>query len=470
MAVALAGCTVGPDYSGPPEVAPAAASSPNFRRVGLAPVVSTSPVARWWTGLDDPVLTSLIEIALDNGTTVRATQARLRRARAVVSEDRAGLFPQGSASGLALHSRLPTGSLTGSQGGSSATKLDLYSVGFDASWELDLFGGTRRGIEGARARAEAEEAALADAQVQLAAEVAQTYVKLRAAQRREELYRQTGEIERGVLHLTSQRRSLGSTSQADVERLTTQLDQTLADTTQVRAEADQYLDQIATLVGLEPGELDNQLARPASIPLPPAMVSIGDPVALLRRRPDIRQAERQLAASNAQIGQAVAQYFPSVSLFGTIGFGGTDASRFFSSSSLAYLGGPSISWNFLGFGRTSARVDQARAGRDEAAEQYRQVVLGALRDAETSLSRFGHQRETLLRLTSAEAAAGRAAALTRERQQAGTASLADVLDTERQRVQTEQSVVQARAALTNSFISLQKALGLGWGTPDRSGL
>jgi NodT family efflux transporter outer membrane factor (OMF) lipoprotein len=471
LVLALASCTVGPDYAGPPNVAPNAARSSAFRRVGLTPVAPTPPVARWWTELDDPMLGTLIETALSNGTTVRAAQARLRRARAVVSENRAGLFPQGSASGLALHSRLPTGGLLGRQGGSSsATKLDLYNVGFDATWELDLFGGTRRGIEGARARAEAEEAALADAQVQPAAEVTQAYVSLRATQRREELYGQTAEIEQGVLRLMAQRRSLGSASQTDVERLTTQLNQTLADATQVRAEADLYLDQIATLVGLEPGQLDEQLARPAPIPLPPATVPVGDPAALLRRRPDIRQAERQLAASNAQIGQAVAQYFPSVSLLGAIGFAGTDASRLFSSSSLAYLGGPSISWNFLGFGRTGARVDQAKAGRDEAIEQYRQVVLGALRDAETSLSRFGHQRENLLRLSSAEAAAGRAAALTRERQQAGTASLADVLDTERQRVQTEQGVVQARAALTNSFIALQKALGLGWDAPGVPGL
>jgi NodT family efflux transporter outer membrane factor (OMF) lipoprotein len=477
-ALALADCTVGPDYKKPADIAPIASNAAAFHRAAATPVTAAGPAARWWDALRDPLLTRLIDTALSNSLTVKQAEARIRNARAIVNERRAGLFPEGSATALAARARIPTGDLSALMGGgpatasqtsqSTGTVLDLYSAGFDASWEIDLFGGTRRGIESARAQAEAQEAQLADIQVQLAAEVAQAYVNLRDVQRREVLLRRSGEIEQRMLDLTRQRREVGTASQADVERFDTQLNQIQAAIAPLQAQADQHLDQIATLMAAEPGQLDEALTRPGSLPLPPASVSIGDPAAMLRRRPDIRQAERQLAASNAQIGQAVAQFFPTVNLLGTVGFSSTDASRLFNGENLTYFGGPSLSWGIFNFGRISARVREAEAGNEAALAQYQNTVLGALQDAETSLSRFGRQRENVASLAAAEASAARAAALTRERQQAGTASLIDALDTERQRVQTEQGLAQAEATLTNDYVSLQKALGLGWGVSGDS--
>jgi NodT family efflux transporter outer membrane factor (OMF) lipoprotein len=456
VALALAGCTVGPDYQGPPDAAPLAADAASFHRAAMAPVTAAPPPARWWEALNDPLLTRLIDTALANSPTIRQVGARVREARAAVVERRAGLFPQGSAS-AAAQTGMPS---------STSIETRLYDTGFDASWELDLFGATRRGVENARAQAGAQEARLADAQVQLAAEVAQTYVNLRDAQRRTALLRLSGEIEQHMLDLIRQRRAFGTASQADVERLDTQLNQTLAGIAPLLAQTDQYLDEIATLLALEPGQLDVALTQPATVPLPPATVPVGDPAALLRRRPDIREAERQLAASNAQIGQAVAQFFPTVSLVGTLGFTSTQTNRLFSSDSFDYLGGPTLSWNIFNFGRTEARVREAQAGNEEALVQYQGTVLSALQDAETALSHFGHQRENVARLAAAEASAARGAELTRQRQAAGTASLIDMLDTERQRTQTEQALAQAEALLTNDYISLQKALGLGWSPSD----
>lgn len=469
--VALVGCTVGPDYKGPAEMAPVAAKAAAFHRAAVAPVTAAAPAARWWEALNDPLLTGLIDTALSRSPTVRQAEARLRAGRATVNERRAGLLPQGSATALAGRGRISTGDLSSLMGGGGATgvDLDLYTAGFDAVWEIDLFGGTRRGIENARDQAEAQEAQLADIQVQLAADVAQAYVGLRDAQRREALLRRTGEIEQHMLDLTRQRRDLGTASQADVERLDTQLNQIEAAIAPLQAQAEAGLDQLAVLTAAEPGQLDAALSGPGALPLPPASVPIGDPAAMLRRRPDIRGAERLLAASNAQIGQAVAQFFPTVSLAGTVGFASTNASRLFTGASVADLGGAGLSWGIFNFGRTSARVHEAEAGNEAALAQYQGTVLAALRDAETALSRYGRQRETVMRLAAAEASAARAAALTRQRQQEGSASLIDALDTERQRVQTEQSLAQAEAMLTNDYVSLQKALGLGWDAPGGTG-
>ena len=461
------GCTVGPKYKGPPE----AAVFPAFTRAALVPttVPASGLAARWWEGLNDPLLTKVIDSALETSPNVKLAQARLRKARFTVMERRAGLFPQGSASALGGRTRAPTnalGSLSGNSGsqgsGSKAAEINLFDVGFDASWEVDLFGATRRSVEGARAQAQEEEERLADAHVQLAAQVAQTYILLREAQHRIELVTHSIELEQHTLELTQLRRDAGTASQGDIERLRVQLMQTEASLLPLQAEQDQYLDELATLSGLAPGSLDGELRPPKPVPLPPSSVAVGDPASLLRRRPDIRAAERALAASNAQIGAAVAQYFPTVRLLGSVGFVSTDTSHLFDAGSLTALGLPILSWNVLDFGRTRARVHEAEAGYDVALAQYQSLVLSALEDAEISLSRYGRERDHVVKLAAAQAAAARTAELTRNRQTSGTASLIDVLDVERERVQTEQDLAVAQAAMTNDFVSLQKALGLGW--------
>jgi len=485
----LSGCMVGPNYLGPPTAAPLALQAGRFHRADVAPVNTAPPPSAWWLALSDPELTRLIDDAFAASPDLKAAEARVRNARASLKEDRTKLLPQGGATALYAHAKLPgsidkigqalgsstaTGTTGTTTGASAATtsipsSLDLYSVGMDASWEIDLFGGVRRGIEGAKATAQAQQATYEDAQVRLAAEVAQAYVNLRDSQHRLALGKSASELQGRMLALTLQRRAGGTASDADVERLRTQLSQTRADLVPLAAQLDQYTDQLAVLTGREPGTLDAELATPGPLPLPPATTAIGDPASFLRRRPDIRQAERQLAASNAAIGQNVASYFPTVTLFGTLGFGSTDAGKLFSSDNFNALGAPSLSWNILNFPRINAQVREAKATRDAAEASYQQAVLAALQDAEDSLSRYGHQRQNVMELTQAEASAARAAKLTQQRFAGGTVSLIDSLDAERQRVSTEQSLAQAQAMLTNDYVALQKSLGLGWAAPTGAG-
>ncbi len=465
LATDLSACMVGPDYKGPPTAAPIALETGRFHRAGAAPVAADPPPAQWWLALNDAELTRLIDQAFADSPNLKAAAAKVRNARALLREQNAKLLPSGGASVAALSIKPPSniGSILGS--GSSAAvpgHIDLYSTALDASWEIDLFGGVRRGVENAKAGAEAQQASFEDAKVQLASEVAQAYINLRDAQYRATLGASSADLEDRALKLTLQRRAAGTASDADVERLRTQLSQTRADLLPLKGSVDQYLDQLALLTGREPGALDSELAGSAPPPLPPSSIAIGDPAAMIRRRPDIRQAERQLAAENAAIGQHVANYFPTVTLLGTVGYAGTQTSGLFDSRNLNALGGPSLSWNVLNFPKVQAQVKEAKAQRDAALFNYEQTVLAALQDAEDSLSRFGHQRENVAQLIEARDSAARAAELTRARYAGGTASLIDLLDTERQRVSTEESLAQAQAILTEDYVALQKSLGLGW--------
>jgi NodT family efflux transporter outer membrane factor (OMF) lipoprotein len=475
LAALLAGCTVGPNYSGPPAAAPNAAKAPAFVRAGDAPVASQPPVARWWEALGDATLSTIETRALAANPDLAAAEARIRQARASLRQQKANLLPTGSATAIYAHARFPglnidqsnSGSGDNSQSSSNAASdLDIYNVGFDASWEIDLFGGQRRAVEAARATAQAAEANLADTQVSLTAEVAQAYVNVRDRQRRIALNRQSIAMQEQMLALTRQRYDRGTASRLDVERLSNQLESTRADVTPLSAELEAYLDELATLTGDEPGALDATMAEAQPLPLPPAQVAIGDPAALLQRRPDIRAAERTLAADTAKIGQAEAARFPKLSIMGIIGIGGTQPGDLTKLDDFTALVAPQLSWDFLDFGRNAAKVKQAEGVRDEAEAKYRSAVLAALRDAEDSLSRFRYRRLTVATLARAKAAADEAATLSRQRYAAGTATLIDLLDAERQQIEAEQSLSIAEAGLTGDFVAIQKALGLGWAAPD----
>ncbi len=459
----LAGCTVGPNYAGPPQAAPKA---PAFVRAGDA-AAANAPVAHWWEALGDPVLNDLVTRALTANPNIAVAEARLRQARAAVRVEKANALPSANAEAVYAHAHLPGVDFTGSNSGNSSTDLNLFNVGFDASWEVDLFGGQRRAIEAARAQAGAAEAKLADAQVSLSAEVVQAYVNLRDRQRRIDLSTHSVRMQEQMLALTQQRYDRGTASRLDVTRLQNLLDSTRADIPPLNAELEAYLDELAMLTGDAPGALDDRLKTAQPIPLPPAQVAVGDPAALLQRRPDIRAAERTLAADTAKIGQAEAARFPKLSFMGIIGLGGTSPSDLTKLDDFTLLAAPQISWNFLDFGRNKAKVIQAEGVRDEAEGQYHATVLAALRDAEDSLSRFRYRRITVATLARAKAEADEALALSEQRYKAGTSTLIDLLDARRQQIAAEQNLSKAEAGLTGDFVAIQKALGLGWG-PARS--
>lgn len=473
-ALLLGACTVGPSYRAPPAVAGDAAQRGRFVRA-TDPALTTAPgLARWWETLNDPVLTALVDDALAHSPTIDLAQARIREARAQLGAQRAGQLPSVSASASYLHAQLPglalgtTGESSGADaaasGGSSSTStaFDFYNLGGTASWEPDLFGGTRRGVEQARANVGRRFADLADAQVSLSAQVAQAYVNLRDVQARAALNRQSTTLQRRALALVEQRFAAGTASALDVERLRTQLNQTDAQNVPLAARVDQYSNELAMLTGRTPGTLDGTLGPAAPVPLPPPSVPIGNPAALIAHRPDVRSAERALAASTAGIGVQEAKRYPSIRFMGILGLGGTAPGDVLDPSKFSALLAPQLSWSFLDFGRNRAAVRQARAQRDEAEAQYRQAVLKALADAETSLSRFGNTRAQLGQLVQAQASAGRAAVLNAQRVAAGTSTVVDQLDIERQHLATSIAVAQAQAQLTLGYVAVQKALGLGW--------
>jgi NodT family efflux transporter outer membrane factor (OMF) lipoprotein len=467
--LALAGCTLGPNYHGPAQIAPRGEQASSFVRASDTALSARPGVTAWWRVLNDPLLDMLEERALAANPGLDVARARLRQARASLREQKAGELPKTDATAMYAHVHLPGLNLdqssSGQQGGGDTTDLNLYNLGFDASWEVDLFGGQRRVVEAAQATADAAQAGIADAQVSLTAEVAEAYVNLRDRQQRIALAERSIQSQSEMITLTRQRLDRGTASRLDLIRLQNGLDSTRASATPLRAERDAYLDQLATLTGGEPGAVDTLVGASGALPVPPGEVAVGDPAELLRNRPDICQAERALAAQTAKIGQAEAARFPRVSFMGLIGLGGTKLSDVTDTGSLTALIAPQISWSFLDFGRNKARVEQAEGARDEAEAQYRATVLSALRDAEDSLSRFGYRRQTLASLAQAKAQADEAEALADQRYRAGTTTMIDLLDTRRQQIEAEQALSQGEAGLTGDFVAIQKALGLGWSKP-----
>jgi NodT family efflux transporter outer membrane factor (OMF) lipoprotein len=344
--------------------------------------------------------------------------------------------------------------------------MNLYALGVDATWEADIFGAQRRAVQGARAAAQGSEASLADVFVSLSAEVAQAYVGLRDAQQRLALTQRNLDIESQLVDLYNIRRQAGTASDLDLERIANQVDTTRASLAPLRAGVDVQLDRLSVLTGHPPGALDAELTRaaPAAPPTPPAQVPIGDPGAMLRRRPDIVVAERRLAQQTAGVGQAVAAQFPQVRLLGEVGFASLSPGALFNGNNFSYIVAPILQWTPWDFGRNRARIAQARAGRDEAEAQYRSSVLDALEDAESSLAQYGEARNAVVDLARARQSAERVYSMTELRLRGGTADTTDVLDADSRRIQAELSFEQGLAQLTQDYVALQKSLGLGWVT------
>ena len=468
----LSACTVGPNYNGPPQVGSALSETGNgFVRGGDSALKQEPQLAAWWEGFNDPILNQLEQMAIAGSPDLDVARARLNQARASLRLEKVSGTPTIGAQAIYSHIRVPGLDLGGNEGeaatdgnsGSGGTNdYNLYNLGLQANWELDLFGGQRRKTEAASAKLDAANAAVADAQVSLTSAVAQAYLDLRDRQHRLDLGRAIAQQYQTQLELTQQRYELGTGSKVEVEQAQTALEQAQSDILSLQIEATSYANALAVLTGQVPGAVDSLVEPLTAIPLPPAQVAVGDPASLIRRRPDIRMAERQLAASNAQIGVAEAAQFPSLSFLGILGVGGTGISDLSNLDDFAAIALPRLTWNFLDFGRSRANIRQAKAATDEANANYRSTVLNALKDVEDSLTAFGHRREMVARLARAEQSSARAVSLTQQRFEAGTVSRLQVLDAQNQHLALRQSLVSAQAGLAESFVSVEKALGLGW--------
>ncbi len=462
----LGGCTVGPNYRPPAVAVPASYSS--------GPSAAASDIGRWWAAFDDPILDDLIARAQAGNLDVRQAAARVAEARAQEAVVRAHGGPSVNADAQAGYSRLSKNALpaglanlgggsTGNPGpiGSPGEAFATFQAGFDASWEIDLFGGQRRADEAAAARTEAAVWNQRDAEVMLAAEVARTYQQYRALQRQIALADQTLASQRELLDFIAVRTKHGLVTTIDERRQQRTLEQAAAQRAELLAQADAHVHALGTLLGLAPAALSGQLGQapavvPATIEIPPGL-----PSELLQRRPDIRAAERNLAAATADIGVATADLYPKLSLTGALQLASRALATLLETDSIFATGSGRLSLPLIGGGkRETVTLRQAQA--NEALIAYQKAVLGALRDVEDALTRLDADRRKVVDLQASAAAAQDAADTAQVRQRNGLVQMADVLQARQAWLADRDALAQAEAAAAQDEVALYKALGGGW--------
>jgi multidrug efflux system outer membrane protein len=454
-ALVLAGCaSVGPDYHAPKE-APV-----TLQGVDASQQTQADFQAQWWKQFGDPTLDSLIVRAAKNSPDLKIAVARLKQARAALGSAKSQQIPDIETGVSYQRSREQQPGFTDQRVTTTA-----YQAGFDASWELDLFGGIRRSVEAARADAGAGEASLQDAQVTLFAEVARNYFDLRGTQLRIDVARRDIANQQDSLKVINARVEVGTGAEQDLASAKARLAAVEAQlpVLETQASADQF--RIAVLLGERPGELDIDLS-PATFKPIDASLAIGGADDVLKRRPDIRVAERELAAANARIGVAKADYFPHISLGGFIGFLAGRSNDFGGADSRAWSIAPSISWAGLNVQRVASGVKGARARAEEAQANYDRTVLTALEDVDNSLVGFNQQRIRVEKLMTQATESRRAAELAKLRYDAGRTDYLELLDAERTQLSAEDQLAEAEAGINTRAVALYKALGGGWQACD----
>lgn len=444
----LASCSMlGPDYIKPEVKVPEQWSRPATEQ--------RQDLSQWWQGLNDPLLTSLIETSLQNSPDLHSAQAKLREARARRELASGNRFPtlSGSLSGNRTRSSAATG---------SGKTSELYSAGFDASWEPDVFGSQRRALEAAEADLGATQADLYDTQVSLAAEVALNYVELRSAQSRLMIARDNLATQTETLQITDWRSQAGLATALDVEQARTNRDQTQATIPTLDTNLTQAEHRLTVLLGEPPTSLHEKLAAPTALPLLPDRVATGIPVDTLRQRPDVRAAEFKLAAETARIGEARAERYPAFSLSGTFGWKSLTLGTLGGAGTVASSLLAGITQTIFDAGRINSRIEIQNAVQQQALAAYEKSVLTALEDVENALVAYANNRERQATLRHAVQSARNAAQLARLLYESGNSDFQKVLDAERSRLSTEDSLASAEAEGLTTLISLYKALGGGW--------
>jgi len=456
LTLALSACAVGPDYRAPqPEPAridSASAGEYDHSRFEAA----------WWQQFDDPTLDALVGEALDENRELRIAYARLRAARAIRDDISNDHLPTVTAGASADIGKAQQPGVT-----EQRVNAERYDLGLDMAWELDLFGRIQRRLESSEAQADAAEAELYQLQVSLIAELVDAYGQLRGAQLRERIARDNLANQRNSHELTEQLREAGVGSELDVLRADARLAATEASLPQLRAQQARARNRIATLLGQRADQLSVDLS-PRELPAIAKSLPIGDPGELLRRRPDIRAAERQLAAATADVGVATADLFPRVSLSGFLGFVAGRGSQIGSSAARAWGVAPSISWAAFDLGSVRARLRGAEADADAALASYEQQVLLALEESENAFSDYANAQQRLLSLVRQSTASRAAAQQAEIRYREGTADFLVLLDAERERLTAEDAQAQAEVELYRGVVALYKALGGGWEVPEQT--
>ncbi|MBI1686439.1 efflux transporter outer membrane subunit [Caulobacter hibisci] len=445
-------CAVGPTYKAP-ALAPVA-----LQNAAPAVVSTAAPEADWWKAFGDPTLDALVTQALSTNLDLEIAVARVDEARALFKDARLDAAPRVTATGTyaAADQQQPTSNGQRVYG-------DTYQAGFDAAWELDLFGRVRRGVQAASAEAGAAQADLRDAQVTVAAEVARNYLELRGAQARLAVARRNLETQRETLRLTRVRFEAGAGGAIDVASAEARLKATESVIPELVTAETRANYRLAVLTGQRPGTLNAQLKPRAQDPAPlVTALPIGDASQFLRRRPDVQAAERRLAAQTAKVGVATADLFPRVRVSGFVGFLTGSASGFGNSASQAWSVAPSVSWPALDLGGAHARLKAAEARNDAALAAYDKAVLTAIEDLETALVSYRQRQARLASLTDQAAASRRAAELARIQYKEGGIDFLVLLDAERTLLGAEDALTVAETGVNTDVVAIYKALGGGW--------
>jgi multidrug efflux system outer membrane protein len=458
----LAGCaTVGPEH-----VPPDTTVSKNWHTQlngGLSTEqIDPGTLSSWWATLNDPELSGLIERAVKGNLNIKEARARIREARARRGLAGADLFPTLNATGSATWSR------TSENTGTGETR-DFYEAGFDAGWELDLFGGKRRSIEAADADLQASQENLHDVLVSLTAEVAVNYVEVRTYQKRLSVTLANLKIQQETFSLTQARYQAGLDDELAVQQARSNLESTRSQIPSLRTGLEEAMNRIAVLLGEQPGALHRQLRNDKSVPGVPLKVAVGVPADALRRRPDVRKAERELAAQTARIGVATSDLYPKFTLSGSIGIEALSLDNIISAGSRTFSIGPRITWPIFNAGSIRANIEVQSAIQERAMIQYESAVLSALEEVENALAAYGEEQIRRTSLEEAADAAKQALDLAQYKYQTGLIDFITVLDAQRSLLNYEHQLAQSTGTITSNLVRLYKALGGGWTSmaPDK---
>ncbi len=452
--VFLSGCiSVGPDYTAPE------LHDPDFTVQGLAAddnaTEDVRSLADWWKGFDDDMLMDFIIRALDGSLDMRAAIARVQAARAELGISRSDFFPK--IDSAADFTRTKIGKDAGGTG-----YTDMYRAGFDASWEIDIFGGTRRATEAAQAQLESEIADLHDVWISLAAEVALNYIEIRTFQRRLQVARNNLKAQKETLEILSSRYHVGLTDALDVSQARYNMESTRSSIPLLNAGLENALNSLAVLVGQQPGSLHDCFARIMPIPLPPAGDIAGINADTLRRRPDIRRAERRLAAESARIGEAVAMLYPTFSLAGFFGTQAMSSAELFTSGAGTHSIVPGVVWPVFRAGELVNRVRAQTAVKDQYLAIYEKTVLRAVAEVRDALSDYVQESRRIEFLQNAVKAAGDAVDIAQDKYSNGLTDFNNVLDAQRSLLSLEENLAISRGNTSGHMVRIYKALGGGW--------
>ncbi|UCF90771.1 MAG: efflux transporter outer membrane subunit [Desulfobacterales bacterium] len=454
----LSSCMVGPNYQPPRTQVPA-----DWACVPAIPAtLAEKALARWWTLFKDPTLGSLVERAVQSNLDLKLAEARIRQARSATEIALSAIGPTVDANGTFRRNRSAGSSGVDNSHRTTAVIVNDYQAGFDAGWELDIFGGVRRGIEAADADLQARVEARRDVLVTLTAEVARTYIDLRALQQRISIARKNLAAQTHTAELTRRRFQAGFVSALDVANADAQIATTAAQIPLLEASAQQSIYSLSFLLGLEPAALNQELSAASTIPPAPPATPLGLPSDLLRRRPDIRRAEAEIHAATARIGVAAADLFPRFTISGSVGVRASDFGSWFDWARRFWSFGPSASWNVFASGAIRANIEAQQALQAQSLITYRQAVLTALQEVENALIASAKEADHRKALVEAVGANRKAVALATRLYTEGQVDFLNVLNSQKSLYASEDALVQSTGSVSIQLVALYKALGGGW--------